>query len=287
LLSGDSVRVSCPKALRDRVIATWFEGREYDDLIRTVSEVEGRLTSSVELERGTAIFSGTDVEPSYTWTGVGPDGRGVFDEHLAEAALAREDGQTHFGVLSPTSSWSEQSESVLVQAEVLQRETRAGYLYAPKESEAVLRSFLPLSESYESFVKSCTKEACALVLEPRFGVEAYFAGVLGGDPRDLRFEIGEPFIDSVRNIGVDKVSSNARTLLRTMALIASGKSDEVEGHEERVDAGPNSETRHCDGSPVMRAYVNNHTPNAMRLFWVRKKQVRFLNVTGHEGSPEI
>lgn len=287
LLAAGDVRISCPKALRNQMLARWFEKGTYDELIRTMNELEGRLTGSVKLDKGDAIFDRASASPEYTWGELDGDGRRTFIDHLAEAALAKDDSQIHFGVLSPADSWSEPKRDVLVEAEVLQRETADGQLSQPKEEEAALRAFLPRSEDLPEFFSVCSGEACALAVEPQFGVEAYFVGALGGSAEELQFEIGSSFQASVRGLGIDKVASNARTLLRTMALIASGHADQVEGHEERVEAAPASDIVRYGGDPVIRSYVNNHTPNALRLFWARGEIPLFLNVTGHEGSPAL
>jgi hypothetical protein len=287
LISAGSVKVSCPKDLRDQMIARWFEDGSHIELIRTLNELEGRLASTVKLDEGEAIFESVRASPGYIWEGLDVNQRETFTEHLAEAALADDDGQTHFGVLSPMESWSEAKSELLVEAEVLQRETSEGDLREPGEAEATLRSFLPRSESINTFFSTCSTKVCALAGDPEFGVKAYFIGALNGDPSDLQFEVGSEFVASVRSLGIDRIASNARTLLRTMALIASGKADQIEGHEERVSAGAGSKTL-CQGEcPVIRSYVNNHTPNAMRLFWVRKERPLFLNVTGHEGFPAL
>jgi hypothetical protein len=286
-MAAGNVTISCPKALRNQMLARWFEMGNYDELIRTMNELEGRLSGSVELDKGDAIFDRASASPEYTWGELGDDGRRIFIDHLAEAALAKDDSQTHFGVLSPAESWSEPKGDVLVEAEVLQRETSGGQLFQPKEEEAALRAFLSRSENLTEFFSACSREACALAVEPQFGVEAYFVGALGGSADELQFEIGPSFQASVRSLGIDKVASNARTLLRTMALIASGNADQIEGHEERVEAAPGSDIVRFGGDPVIRSYVNNHTPNAMRLFWARGEIPLFLNVTGHAGSPAL
>lgn len=287
LIFSGAIKVSCPKGVRDQILAQWFQEHAYSDLIRSVNEIEGRLASSVDLDGGETIFDHASSTPQYSWEGVDDHGHGLFTDHLAEAALAKEDGQTHFGVLSPAQSWSNACDSVLVEAEILQRETLEGELAEPDADDGVLRGFLGRSESIQAFYGVCSQDACALTKEPEFGVEAYFVGVLGGNADALNFEVGPAFRASVSRLGIDRVASNARTLLRTMALIASGKAEQVEGHEERVESAPGSDKVCYRGDQVVRSYVNNHTPNAMRLFWVRKERPIFLNVTGHEGSPDL
>ncbi len=287
IVDSGSVKVSCPKSLRDQMVARWFEGGSYNDLVRTLNELEGRLVEAVELDEGPALLDHANADPDYTWSELDDSQRETFIEHLAEAALARDEGQAHLGVLSPVENWSEPKEEVRIEAVVLERETSKGYLVEPNDEAASLRHFLTRSESIAAVFSVCSKEACALIRKPEFGIMAYFAGSLGGDAKDLRFEIGPAFLASIDGLGIDRVPSDARTLLRTMALIASGKGDQVEGHEERIQAGAGSKTV-CHGEhPVIRSYVTNHTPNAMRLFWVRKDRPLFLNVTGHDGSPAL
>lgn len=287
LIASGAVKASCPKVLRNAMLAHWFEQESYSDLIRSVSELEGRLVGSVALDEGDAIFDGVTASPNYTWPHLDDRQREDFVEHLAEAALAKDDGQTHFGLLSPTESWSESRDHVLVEGAILQRETSAGVLIEPKGAAAALRSFLPRCDSTKAFFSCCAGDACSLAANPSFGVEAFFVGEMGGSLDRLEFEIGPSFLQSVHSLGIDRNTSNARSLLRTMALIAAGQAEKVEGHEEREDSGPASSTVTYKGDTVIRSYVNNHTPDAMRLFWVRRRSPLFLNVSGHAGSPAL
>jgi hypothetical protein len=285
LIAESGLRATCPSELRHAMHARWFENGPPSELLRVFSEIEGRLYDTVELSGGVVLLDKVSSDPIYVCAELDESQRRQFMEHLAEAGVANSEREGHTGVLSPDASWSETSQSICVEAEIVDREDPSAYL-AERDLEARLREFLPRVPEINDVFAICAQHPCELIMNPAWGVRAVWVGVLGGDEEKLDFEIGPDFVASVSHLDYIHKPGLAAACLRAMALIAAGRGREVDGHETKKK-GSGSETLRVDGHAVMRSRIENRRPDANRLHWIRGPRPKFLNVSGHGGGPSI
>lgn len=292
LLTEECIDGTCPSTLTDPILAKWFEGGKIDaekgELARIAGEIAARLIDTVDLGGTEILLDQIVTDPAYAPDQIPGPLREEFEEHLADAAFAHQECALHVGVLSPPDSWSRPSDAVLVEASVLGREIPDSEMQEPEGPESELRVFLPRSEAVTEVLKAACAHPCFLVQNLEFGVKAYYAGVLGGDPSDLDFEVGPHLAESIQSMNYSCDPRYAAKCLRAMALIAAGRGQELNGHIERRGAGGNNEFFKDDaGNNVWRTRLAEHSSDANRLFWVSKDAPRFLNVGGHESSPRL
>jgi hypothetical protein len=288
LASDGGVQLTCPKALRDSAYALWFAGGNAGELVRFFGEVADRMEGSPPLPDGPVLLDNITTEPTYVHPQIKLSERDVFVDHLGEAAVAKDDGEDHLGIFTEEQSWSEQTENVLVEASVDSRESPGGEWFEPESDLASVRAFLGKTATVDDLLRGCCTCPEHLIMRVKFGVMAVWVGELEGRAQDLKFDVGPALEKSIANMNYASNRRYASSCLRVMALIAGGRSNEVNGHEERAGAGGNNPVvRDREGKTVMRAYLARKSPDANRLFWVRGPRPKFLNVTGHEGRPAL
>lgn len=114
------------------------------------------------------------------------------------------------------------------------------------------------------------------------------AVIMCENERDLPITFGPHFADSVKQMKYAQGNRRAGALLRAMAKIASGQAAELPGHRERRGKGANNQALLADdGCVVERSYLAQKSPNAHRLFWVRRPVPHMLNIGGHDSKPML
>jgi hypothetical protein len=285
LIGQGGLRVTCPAELRHAMHAKWFEDGPPSDLIRVFSEVDGRLYEKVDIQGGAVLLDRPSSDPTYIVAEFSDAQRRQFAEHLGEAGAARSEQNDQVGVLSSATSWSEEQSAIRVEADVVECDGLSG-LTASGNDGGRLREFLPRSSEVCDVIGRCAEKSCELIMKPKWGISVVWVGLLGGQEEELSFEIGDDFVDSVSALDYRHKPGLAAACLRAMALIAGGRSAEVDGHETRKK-GRGSDVLRVDGHAVMRSRIENRRPDANRLHWIRGPQPRFLNVSGHEGGPAL
>ncbi len=258
------------------------------EMARLVAETSERLHDAPEFAAGHPLVDHIRCTPQYAPNGLAQSERQDFEVTVAEAGCVRAEGIPHAGIFGPSSHWGQPGSSVLVEAEILARDIPELGPVETSGSDAQIREFVPLSESIDEILGHCCEYPGKLMSHPEFAIQAYWTAVLHGSAVALDFEVGPDFVSSAMGMNYQNEDGLARTCLRVMARIAAGYAADVEGHRERQGPGPNDPPlSDSDGTPVMRAYLANHTSDPHRLFWLRGKRPKFLNVTGHEGRPAV
>jgi hypothetical protein len=266
--------------------ASWFAGGSPSELLRYFSEVMDRMEASAACPEGPVLLERVTTEPTYACPLIKQSERDEFVDHLGEAAVAKDDGENHLGILTEDSSWVKDGDNVLVEAQINCREAPGGEWFEPEDDLADVRAFLGRVTSATELFGACCESPEQLIRRVKFGVTAIWIGELGGNANDLKFDIGPELEKSLADMNYARNRRYAASCLRVMALIAGGREKDIKGHEERSGAGGgNPIVKDAEGNTVMRAYLAKNSPNANRLFWVRGTCPRFLNVTGHEGRP--
>lgn len=293
LVDQRGLTATSPKVPRDQVIASWWsnwetkEGLAGFELARMAEEVSARLSQEVPSPRSAPLLDEVSIAPVYTSASISGDGVKDLEVHFAEAACAGRDGADQLGVLSPDECWAEPAEHILVEGEVLARHDPDEELVEDEREESAVREFMKRSREVHDLYSQCYELPCALIQHLELGIRATYLVGFNGDPDGLKFQLAPSLRSSLKDMNYRHLAGNARRCLRLMTLIAAGRGHELQGHEERVGKGPNDEILRVDGDPVIRTYIANHTPNAHRLFWIRRPTPVLLNVTGHEGRPAI
>lgn len=293
LIAHPFLRASSPARALDSMVATWYSAPEPQDgpaayeLARFAHEAAARLANAPECRDGPPLLDNIKLDPAYVAPVLDNEARADFELHLGEAGCSQRDGGSHVGVLGPADSWEQDTPQVLVEAEILARDTIMG-LTESESSEAFLREFLDRSSTVDEVLARCCDHPCTLLADPDLGVRVTWAAQFGGDPWNLDFEIGPEFIPSVKALNFDRRAGEARRCLRVMALIAGGRAADVDGHDDRETAAATSRVRKDrNGNTVVRSRLQNQVPDADRLFWARGAKPIFLNVAGHQGGPAI
>jgi hypothetical protein len=293
LVEEQGIVATSAKLPRDQMVARWWSDWETQhglagfELARMAEEVSARIHGEAPSPQHPPLLDNVSLNPPYRENRIPDDGKKDLEVHFAEAACASRDGADQLGVLGPDQSWGDLGKHVLVQGEVLAREDPLEGLLEEEPDDMDLREFLRRSTIVHQIYSQCCERPCSLMKHLRLGVRAFWLVKFAGNPNDLEFTIGPNFEASLNAMNYPHLVANARKCLRVMALIAAGRGDELEGHEERTGKGGNNEVLRVNGDPVMRAYISNRTPNAHRLFWIRKDTPVLLNVTGHDGEPAI
>jgi hypothetical protein len=294
LISQSGLRATCGEQALNQAIALWYSqtdastGAAPHELALVAHEYASRLAAAPKCAAGQPLVDKIRTDPGYTPAQVDETGRAAFTEHLGEAAVAKQDGGMHVGILGPSDSWEQEVDSVLVEGEILGREDDETGLVESREAEAVLREFLDRSGRVGDVLKRLCDQPCTLLRYPELGVRALWATQFGGDPWQLDFEVSPTFAMSVIGLNFHNRSGEARRCLRVMAQIAGGRAEDIDGHEERESGAATSPVqKDRRGNKVMRSYLQNRVPDAHRLFWARGAKPIFLNVSGHEGGPAV
>ena len=292
LVGEQGLEATSAKAPRDEMLALWYategiqEGLAGFELARMAEEVSARVRGAVPSLRP-PLIDDVLVSPAYVDQRMSASGLEKFKDHLAEAACSRRDGEDQLGVLGPHSSWEEPMSHVLVEGQVVAREDPVDGLVDEAAENQAVREFLERVTTVKDVYSQCCKCPCALIKEPELGIKAFWMTEFSGQPDELRFTVGPEFSASVAAMNYHHLAPGAKKCLWVMTLIAAGRANELEGHEERTGKGGNNQTLRVDGDPVMRAYISNRTPDAHRIFWIRREKPVFLNVTGHDGRPAL
>jgi len=293
LIAHPFLRASAPERALNSMVATWYSAPEPQDgpaayeLARFAHEAAARLANAPDCPNGAPLLDNIDLDPGYVAAMVDNDARSDFELHLGEAACVQRDGGTHIGIFGPSNSWDKDVPQVLVEAEILARDSPITGLTEAETAQA-LREFLDRSSTIDDVLGQCCDRPCSLLENPDLGVRAIWATQFGGDPWSLEFEIGPEFIASAKALNLHHRAGEAKRCLRVMALIAGGRDADVDGHDDRETEAPTSPIRKDkNGNTVVRSRLQNRVPDADRLFWARGAKPIFLNVSGHRGEPAL
>lgn len=299
LLTESPLSASCPAKCQRELYALWSDYNsvasalaaqacplDVHDLLRVLDALLGRLDSGPLPAGREVVLEGVTCFPLYGPPDMDPRCVEAVVEHLGCVAMRRVETQENTGVITRDSSWSHPSEDVAVEGNIALRQLGDGPLEEPEPSSAAVRELLRVwREPYDVMV-ALAHEPCQLMSYIEFGVRAYAVGVMGHEGSAVQLTFGSDFRDSVEQMKYARHRGRAKALLRALAMIATGRSADVPGHREReAPAGNSPIVTDDDGYEVERSYLSQKSPNAHRLFWVRRPVPHVLNVGGHESRP--
>jgi hypothetical protein len=209
-------------------------------------------------------------------------------EHLGRAAVRRGDAGEDVGVLTRDSSWLQKGDTIEVEGAIALRQIGPGNVAEPAAKDAAVRELLQLWPDQRSVLSALAQQPSALMTHLTCGMHAYLVGIMGEDDIELPMTFGPQFARSLDSLRYSRDKRRAGALLRVLAMIASGRACELAGHRERVGAGASNPIV-CDaeGYEVQRTYLAQNSPNAHRLFWVKRPVPHALNVGGHDARPML
>ncbi len=299
LLADSPLSASCPTNCLQEIYELWSDHRrvadalavqacplDAHDLLRVLDTIIGRFIADPLPVGHEVMLENIVCTPAYCPPAATPGAIATFVEYLGRLAVRRTNVDVEGGVITRDESWSHSSDDIEVEGIVALRELDDGALEEPESHDAAVRELLHVWRDPASVIRVLSKQPCALMSHLEFGVRAYWLGEMGGDERELPITFGADFTESVEYMNYARDSRRAGALLRVMAKIAAGRAQDVPGHLERKGPGANNPVMtDADGYKVERSYLARNSPNAHRLFWVRRPVPHMLNVGGHESRP--
>jgi len=301
ILTGSPLSASCPAECRQEAYQLWSDHAivtralttqacllDARDVLRVFDAVLGRVQSAPLPDGHEVVLGATTCTPSYCPPNASPQKIAAVLEHLGEVAVRRQYMQEPVGIITEDSSWSHPSADVIVDSNILLRQMSPDGPEEPTPDDATVRELLHAWRRPADVMKILAHEPCGLLAHIEFGVRVYAVAVMGEKDCDPQLTFGPRFADSVKQMNYFHDKRRAKALLRTLAIIASGRAAEVPGHRERRTSAPSSPVvTDVNGDEVERSYLARKSPNAHRMFWVRKPVPHILNVGGHDSKPAL
>lgn len=301
LLTDAAVDVSCPSELNELALAAWWHRRDeivslvshgggpfaHADLLLVLEELRGRLAPSPLADGADVLLANVSLAPDYVYGLFGQTERELFKEHLGELAYRRRQTTHAALVITTPASWSADPHIIELQADVEMWETGETLGEADGDGDTGgLREDLTGCLAVADACRALLGHPGALLEHPRLALRAFAVATLGVDPAALRFTVAEGFVASVRAMGYERDAGRARTCIRAMTLIASGRAGEITGlnaHAVHVgDDGTGPTLRDHRGRTLQRGYLARHSPDAHRLHWWNGETPEFVAVGGHD-----
>jgi hypothetical protein len=299
LLADSPLSASCPAECQKEIYTLWSRHTHIakalaeqecplgvHDLLRVLEAIMGRLLSDPTPEDQQVLLDDLSCTPEYCPPDASAHRVKAMIEHLGGLAVQRARSQVDGGVITRESSWSHRSTNVAIEGIVVLQQMGEGPLEEPDPEDSPVRELLPLWRDPAEIMKVLASQPCKLMPYLKFGVRTYWVGAMNEDCRDLLLTFGPDFANSIQHMNYANHGGRAGTLLRVMAKIAAGQAADVVGHPERKGAGASNEiVTDKDGYQVERSYLAQKSPNAHRLFWVKRNIPHMLNVGGHKSKP--
>jgi hypothetical protein len=299
LLADSPLAASCPAESRREAYGQWCDyptisaklaaqdcPLSVHDLLRVLDAVLGRLRDDPLPNGYDVLFGRVDCIPSYAPAGASRSRLSDVIEHLGRAAVCRAHTKNDVGVLTRESSWSSRSETIAIDGTIVLRQVGDNEPEDPTPDDGAFRELLHVWTDAEGLLKTLAQRPCTLLSHPSFAVRAHAVGMMGCDDGEVSITFGPAFADSVAKLNYVRDERRAAALLRTMTMLALGRAAEVPGHRERKGSGANNAVvEDREGFEIERSYLAQKSPNAHRLFWVRRPVPHILNVGGHESRP--
>jgi hypothetical protein len=298
LVTAARISATCPPILHEAVLARWWNDRArlvdalsaeggpltYHDLMVVFEELRGRLRSSPFPDGFEVALRDVVTEPDYVQASLVPAECEEFRLHLGE--LARHKAETHEVALVFTvrDSWSADSTDITVDAGVellLTPDTATEF-----DDDDGFREHLVGCDTVSDAYGALLADAGILMATPALGVNAFAVVALKLKPTSLKFTVAEQFAETALHMNYDREHGRARTCLRTMALIAAGRTGEITGLNahavHRRDGGGAEHMTDAHGRTLMRGYLSQNSPDAHRLHWWNGETPEFVAVCGHD-----
>lgn len=303
VLADAPARTTCPRSLHDAALEAWWSERDgvvdalkregspltHQDLLQVLEQLSGRLVNEALPPNEEVVFTRVATEPEYSHPRLGHQS-GDIEHHLAAVALCRRDRARPSSVITSSVSWNRSCDTIAVEAEI-------GLLISqaiesePSGDAALIRELLAGVTTISALYGFLNKHPCALCMYPRLAVVAAYVAELGGEARELAFEVGDAFCASLRCMNYERQPGRAATCWRTMAFVAAGRESELQSlqaHPHRQGTGAGARPVSDDvGRVLMRGYLAQKSPNAHRVFWWSGASPEFVGIGGHDSGPPV